>query len=90
MLNGVGGATIEEAKQTITYAEFQDWVTFRKMRGSLFTGNRLESGFGLLAYMVNRAVGGKAEMIDFLPHADREESDLQDVINILNGARRGK
>lgn len=83
-MNGVGGATIEEAKQRITYAEFQDWLKYRNMRGSLFTGNRLESGFALLAYMVNRAAGGKNEIIDFMPHADREASDLNSVLRMMS------
>lgn len=84
MFNGIGGATIEEAKQRMSHAEFQNWITFRNMRGSLFVGNRLESGFGLLAYMVNRGLGGKHTMSDFLPHADKpdqpKEMDLPSTI----------
>ena len=89
MLHGVGGATIEEAKQRITYAEFQDWVRFRNMRGSLFTGNRLESGFALLAWIVQKGLGGTREMVDFMPHADRSAATLQDVIKEFGGVKGG-
>jgi hypothetical protein len=95
VLSGIGGETVEEAKQRVTYAEFQDWLTFRKMRGSLFIGNRLESGFGLLTYMVSRAMGGKQTLRDFMPHADKPdqpvEMDLDSTISAvmanLNAAR---
>ena len=84
VLHGVGGATIEQAKQQMTYAEFQDWVKFRNMRGSLFTGNRLESGFALMAYMISRATGNKHEIVDFMPHADRDASDLTSVMKMMS------
>lgn len=65
------------------------------MRGSLFTGNRLESGFALLAHMVNRGLGGKSQLKDFMPHADRDspqilnsvEDEIGAVMANLNAAR---
>lgn len=85
---GIGGRTVAEAKQRMTYAELVDWLTYKQMRGSLFVGNRLESGFALLASMISRAFGGTAEQIDFMPHADRQAADLNSVMNILGGSRR--
>lgn len=73
MLHGIGGRTIAEAKEVITHDEFLLWVDYIRKRGSLNVGLRLESGFALLATMVNRALGGKAQMTDFTPHLDKQE-----------------
>lgn len=64
-------------------------MKFRTMRGSLFTGNRLESGFALIALMINRAVGGKAEQRDFMPHAEPAETTLEDIAREFGGFKRG-
>lgn len=88
MLNGIGGSTVAEAKERITYAEFVDWMTYRKMRGSLFNGNRLESGFALLAWMVNKACGGSAEQKDFMPHADTADNSFAAFVREFNTGRK--
>lgn len=89
MLCGIGGRTVDEAKQRMTFAEFRGWLVFRHMRGSLFVGNRLETGFALVASMISRAFGGKAEQIDFMPHADKPSASLNDVLKEFGGVRRG-
>jgi hypothetical protein len=88
VLAGIGGRTVAEAKECLQYTEFLDWLTFRQMRGSLFVGNRLESGFALLASLTVQAAGGKATQQDYMPHADLPEASLSDVMNILSGRRR--
>lgn len=70
------------------YTEFLDWLTYRHMRGSLFMGNRLESGFALIASLISQAAGGKAQQQDFMPHADLPDATISDVMNILSGKRR--
>ena len=51
---------------------------------------RQESGFALLAAMVNRGLGGRAEMADFMPWAkDDTQPELGDVMNMLTGGKRG-
>jgi hypothetical protein len=71
----------------LQYAEFLDWLAYRRMRGSFHIGTRLESGFALIAYMISRVSGGTAEPRDFMPHADAPEASLSDVMNILSGRR---
>lgn len=84
MLNGVGGRTIAEAKSRMSYAEAIDWAAYIKQRGALNQGMRIEAGFALLAMMLSRVHGGKAEMADFMPHFDKPEpSSIQDVFNML-------
>lgn len=73
MLNGIGGCTVEEAKSSMTYVEFLDWVAFIKKRGSLHLGMRVERGFALVASRVIHAAGGKSEMRDYMPHYEEPE-----------------
>lgn len=84
MLNGVGGCTVAEAKERISYEEAQSWAAYMDKRGSLHVGMRLEYGFAMLARIVNNALGGHATMRDFMPHADQPDS-LADVMKILSG-----
>lgn len=88
VLAGIGGRTVAEAKERLTYAEFTDWLTYMRMRGSLSIGNRLESGFALIASLISRATGGSAEPRDFMPHLDMPEATLTDVMQILSGRQR--
>lgn len=85
MLAGVGGRSVAEAKERLTHEEALQWQAYRQMRGSLNVGMRLEAGFALVATMINRGLGGKANPSDFAPHFDEPESTLSDVLNILSG-----
>jgi hypothetical protein len=58
-------------------------VKFKQMRGSINLGNRLESGFAMLAWMYQKAHGGDGEQIDFMPHADRQQFEIQSVMSML-------
>lgn len=88
VLAGIGGRTVAEAKERMQFAEFIDWLTYLKMRGSVNIGSRLESGFALIAFMISRATGGTASQIDFMPHADTPTASLDDVMAILSGRQR--
>lgn len=81
---------MEEAKERMSYAEFLNWLVYKQMRGSLNTGNRLESLGGLLASTILKAIGGKAEAADFMPHAEKHvTATLNDVIKEFGGVKRG-
>ena len=86
-MNGIGGQTVAEAKDRMTYSEALMWSDFIKKRGSLNVGMRLENGFALLAMMISRALGGKANMEDFMPHADQKVADLADVMKLVRSGR---
>lgn len=88
MLAGIGGRTVAEAKERMQYTEFLDWLTYRRMRGSLSVANRMESGFALIASMISRACGGNATPADFMPHVEPPDASLTDVMGILSGRRR--
>jgi hypothetical protein len=77
----------------MSYVEALDWATYVRMRGTLNFGTRMEFGFAMLAVMMNRALGGHAEMTEFMPYlhgADEEERDatIDEVMTILIQAKR--
>lgn len=71
----------------MSHAESLQWQEFVELRGSLNIGMRMEAGFALLAAMINRALGGTAEMADFMPHIDPPEASLEDVMGMLTGRK---
>lgn len=92
MLNGIGGNTIYEAKERLSHDEFMAWRAYIGKRGSLNVGSRVERGFALVATIVSRAVGGKAKMEDFMPHADQPKQDasLLSVFGMLKTKAKEK
>jgi hypothetical protein len=87
VLNGVGGRTVAEAKERLSYAEYLDWCEYIRLRGSLHVGMRLEVGFALIAMVINRAIGGTANVHDFTPHIAEPEASIEDVMKILGGGK---
>lgn len=85
MLNGVGGRTVAEAKEYMTYAEALQWQEYLETRGTVHLGMRVEAGFALLATIITKALGGNATMESFMPHLDPQEASLEDVMNMLSG-----
>jgi hypothetical protein len=70
-------------------------MEYIKRHGTLNMGTRVEQGFALVAMMVNRSVGGKSELSDFLPDrsepeeaAEGEEASAQDIFLLLRGLAR--
>lgn len=87
MLAGVGGWTVEEAKERMTFAEAQDWAAYIEKYGPLNLGMRLEFGFALIATVINHALGGKASIEDYMPHTQKQAGTIDDVMKILTGSR---
>lgn len=87
MLNGIGGNTIREAKENLSFGEFVEWRKYIAKRGSLNTGRRLEAGFGLVSTVINNAHGGKAKLSDFMPYESKvedKEGTLEDVMGVIS------
>lgn len=76
VLNGIGGRTIAEARANISYAEVLAWAAYRDKHGSFNLGRRLELSGAIIAMQVNGTGGGKASLVDFMPHADQGLSQL--------------
>jgi len=48
VLNGIGGATIEQAKRNMSWLEFNDWVKYRNKYGGLNTALRVINAIATL------------------------------------------
>lgn len=82
MLSGIGGRTIAEAQQRLSYTEFQSWAAFRKLRGSLHVGMRLEYGFAqmLTMYANSKSKYGGYRLCDFMPHQPEQPITLEEAM----------
>lgn len=90
MLAGVGGATVEEAQERMSYAEFVSWVAYARKRGGLSLSTHLEDGFGLVSAVVTQLATGKPKRIaDFKPKREEEaEADIMVVYRLLSTKAR--
>lgn len=61
-MHRIGGATIEEAQERLTFAEAQTWSAYIAKYGTLNVGlridRRLECGFAALAALIVNRTGG--------------------------------
>lgn len=82
MLCGIGGRTVAEAQQRLSYPEFLSWQKYRAKRGSLHLGMRIERGSALLATLyanVNSKHGG-FRLYDFMPHEEEPAVTLEQAM----------
>ena len=81
-MHGIGGHTIAQAKDALSYPEFLTWVKFRNKRGSLHTGMRVERGAALLAtlYANSHSKDSGYTVYDFMPHEDEPEMSLEQAM----------
>lgn len=77
-MNGIGGATITEAKERMGQEELNVWLQYRRKHGSFNLGLRIEHGAGLTAYFAN---GGHGKMDDYLPQ--RTEDAAADLAQAM-------
>lgn len=79
---GIGGRTIAEAQECISYGEFCAWVQYRRKRGSLNLGLRMEHSSALLASMYANAHSkdGGFKIHQFAPHFDEPVISLQEAM----------
>lgn len=64
----------------MSFAEVLAWSEYRDKHGSLSVATRVEQMGAIIALQVNRLGGGKAELIDFMPHAHRGAIALEDAM----------
>jgi len=81
--NGIGGRTIAEAQSVMSYREFLVWLAYRKRRGTLNTGLRLDGGFALLAslYANAHSKDGGFTPANFMPYEDEREVSLDEAMS---------
>ena len=83
-MNGIGGRTIAEAQENMTYSEFVVWMKFRARRGSLHQGMRVEMALAQFqAFYVNSRTAKDAPKVyqqDFAPHMDPRVESLDEAL----------
>lgn len=83
-MNGIGGRTIAEAQENMSYPEFLVWVKFRAKRGSLHLGMRVEMALAQFqAFYVNTKTGKDVPRLyqqDFAPHMDPRVESLENAV----------
>ena len=77
---GIGGRTIAEAQERVSYPEFISWAKYRAKRGSLNVGLRVERGAALLATLEANSKGGNFTLSDFAPYHDQPELSLDEAM----------
>lgn len=82
---GIGGRTIAEAQQRMSYPEFARWVAYRRKRGPLNLGLRVDRGAAVLAQLYaptkyKREGGGRFRLSDFMPWADEQPVSLDEAM----------
>lgn len=82
VLCGIGGRTISEAQQRLSYREFLGWRKYRAKRGTLNLGMRVERGSALLAtlYTNSHSKNGGFKLYDFMPHEDEPAISLDQAM----------
>ena len=79
VLSGVGGRTIAEAQERLSFREFQAWQAYRAKRGSLHIGMRVERGAALIAtlYANSKSKDGGFKIYDFMAHEEEPAIPLE-------------
>lgn len=81
MLNGVGGKTISEAINNLSFAELTFWRQYRAKRGSFNVGLRVEFAAALLAYLYCTSHSKTPyKMHEFAPHMDEPPVTLDEAM----------
>jgi len=91
VLAGIGGRTIAEAKAAITLREAAVWMAYRRQRGLLNLGLRVEENFAHMQALLESFFTGKAASPDkYMPHVvlkpaagEEPEADIAAVFGLL-------
>lgn len=71
--------------------EYMSWLAYRNKRGPLNPMMRNDNGFALIAMLINRGLGGKAEISDFLQYGKDEQeevmTDPMEFIKMFSGVK---
>jgi len=79
---GVGGRTIAEAKQTISYPEFLQWCRYRNLRGSFNIGMRTDRAIARFSAMYASAHSKNKSfsISDFSPFDKPQVTSLEEAM----------
>lgn len=74
MQAGIGGRTIAEARQRISYTEALTWQAYIRKRGTLHVGRRVEVGTAAIAHLLGLVNGRTISMEALAPHEQWDDT----------------
>ena len=76
------GCSIAEAMARLSYPEFRQWCKYRRKRGSLNMGMRIERGTAMLAtlYANSKSQKGGYKIYDFMQHDSEQPLTLEQAM----------
>lgn len=87
---GIGGRTVAEARERLSWEELQSWMLYVKENGPLSVGQRLDYGLARIMLMLSGLAGSKTpkQLKDFLPAyytraEEEEELTLEALENLF-------
>lgn len=82
-MSGVGGATIQECKESLSWSEYLVWLKFRQKYGSLHHGMRVDRAVARAASFFGNAMSKKGGLRpeDFSPY----DSAIEEAREVTNG-----
>jgi hypothetical protein len=92
-LNGIGGRTIAEAKQNMSFGEVQHWADYRQRHGGLNIAERVEQSAALICSTAAQLMGNKnVKIADFIPNRESDDelryATPQDFLKVLQASRK--
>jgi hypothetical protein len=92
-MNGIGGRTIAEAKQNMSFSEAQHWADYVRRHGGLNIAERVEQAAALICATGAQLMGNKkVKVADFIPNREADDelryATPQDFLKVLQASRR--
>lgn len=86
----VGGVTVRELKHRMSHREFVTWLEYFSRIGRVGPARLYDRGPALIAWQIDRALGVKSELADYLPVVEEKhmEASVEDVIKAFGGVKR--
>ncbi len=86
------GGTVSELKYRMSSAEFSRWIDYRNRHGAMDDKRTFDRPAALVAAVVARSLGGKAEMEDFMPYKQVTDEQVitkpEELASIFGGLKR--
>jgi hypothetical protein len=89
VLHGIGGRTVEEARERMSHTEFVRWCSYIRKHGTLNVGLRVEMAAALVSHVVSAVNGNKTRIQDFLPKREPQQASIQDVFKMIKSTKKG-
>ncbi len=85
------GGTIAELQARMPLREVHVWLAYRNKYGPMSDVRRFDRPAALIASLISRAHGGKAELRDFMPFGiDQDAVSMDEIIAAFGEVKIGK